>query len=168
MSDHTSQELHEVRASFPTSDAMQEAVTQLTMSGFDRADLSLPDTHAAPIQDTPEAGAEPADTEEDARQIRTVSSSTAASVAAMAAAGITVATGGAALPAVAAAIAAGGAVGGATFAATSAANAGTQTDRDEKAATGALVLSARAPNREKRMEAEAIMRAAGGTDIAVT
>lgn len=160
--------LHEVRATFATSDAMQEAVSKLTMSGFDRADLSLPDAHAPPAQDTPEAGAEAADTEEDARQARTVYSSTTASIAAMAAAGITVATGGAALPAIVAAVAAGGAIGGATYAASSAANAGTQSDRDQKAAGGVLILSARAPNQEKRMEAEEIMRAAGGTDIQVT
>jgi len=36
--------LHEVRATFSNPEAMQDAVTRLEMSGFDRADLSLPDT----------------------------------------------------------------------------------------------------------------------------
>jgi len=32
----------EVRATFPTPAQLQEAVSKLTISGFDRADLSLP------------------------------------------------------------------------------------------------------------------------------
>jgi hypothetical protein len=36
-------EIHEVRATFAAPDLMQNAITQLEMSGFDRADLSLPE-----------------------------------------------------------------------------------------------------------------------------
>ena len=36
-------EIHEVRATFATPEAMQDAVSRLEMSGFDRADLSLPE-----------------------------------------------------------------------------------------------------------------------------
>jgi len=161
-------ELHEVRARFPDSATMQEAVGRLSMAGFDRADLSLPEEAPPPERATPEAGAKPVDTEEDARQARTVHTSTAASLAAMAAAGVTIATGGAALPAIAAAAAAGGLVGGATFAVSSAANSGEQSDRDMKAATGTLILSVRTPNEEQRSKAEAILRATGGTDIEVS
>ena len=35
--------LHEVRATFTDPDAMQDAVARLETSGFDRADLSLPE-----------------------------------------------------------------------------------------------------------------------------
>src|SRR5215211_3767609 len=107
--------LHEVSAHFATPEAMQAAADALAMQGFDRADLSLPDTNPQPEMATPEAGAKPVDTEEDARQARTLHASTGASAAALAAAGVVVATGGAALPAVAAAVAAGGAIGGAIY-----------------------------------------------------
>lgn len=157
-------EVHEVRAHFADSERMQDAISRLSVAGFDRADISLPD----PVDLGPDSGAQAADTEEDARQARTVHTSGVASAAAIAAAGITVATGGAALPAAAAAIAAGGLLGGATWAASSAANADTQADRDAKAASGLLVLSVRAPTPAKRAEAETLLRQAGGTDIEVS
>ena len=72
----------------------------------------------------------PADTEDDARQARTLHTSTAAAIAALAGAGMTVATGGAAAPAVAAAVAAGAAAGGATYAVSSAANDQEQAELD--------------------------------------
>ena len=108
-------ELHEVRGWFTNSEQMQAAIQRLSASGFDRADLAVPETDAPSRRSTPESGALPADTEDDARQARTLHTSTAAAVAALAGAGITVATGGAAAPAVAAALAAGAAAGGATF-----------------------------------------------------
>jgi hypothetical protein len=157
-------DLHEVRARFADSAHMQEAISQLTMAGFDRADLSLPEVEPPAERSTPESGAEVPDTDEDARQARTVHTSTAAAAAALAAAGITAATGGAALPAVVAAVAAGGLVGGGTYAASSAANAVTQNERDTRAEAGTLVLSVRAPTQAKRSRAEAILLAAGGMD----
>jgi hypothetical protein len=158
-------ELHEVRATFPTSDRMQDAIGRLELSGFDRADLSLPEAAPPLERSTPESGAEPADTEDDARQARTMHSSTAAAAAAIAAAGLTIGTGGAAAPAIAAAVLAGGAIGGATSAVSSAAISGEQRDRDAKAAAGTLILSVRTPTRAMRDKAVDILRAAGGTDI---
>jgi hypothetical protein len=158
-------ELHEVRARFATAAQMQDAVDKLSLSGFDRADLSLPEVAPPAADATPEAGAKPADTEEDARQERTLGSSMAAAVAALAAGGLTVATGGAAAPAIAAAVVAGGAAGGTAYAVGSAANANEQHDRDAKADSGTLVLSVRAPTAQKRSEAEAILREAGGMDV---
>jgi hypothetical protein len=158
-------ERHEVTASFRSSHEMQQAISQLNLHGFDRADLSLPEQNPPSDRATPESGALEADTEEDARQARVLQSSTAASVAALAAVGITVATGGAAAPAIAAAVLAGGAVGGATFAVSSAANSHEQDVRDDRAATGDLVLSVRTPTSAKRVEAEAILRSAGGSNI---
>jgi hypothetical protein len=70
--------LHEVRATFTDPDAMQDAVARLETSGFDRADLSLPEAMPPIEGTTPESGAKPVDTEEDARQARTLHTSGAA------------------------------------------------------------------------------------------
>lgn len=158
-------EIHEVHATFATPEAMQDAVSRLEMSGFDRADLSLPDVTPPAARATPETGAKPVDTEEDARQTRTLHSSGAAAVAAMAAAGAVIATGGAAAPAIAAAVVGGGMAGGAVFAISSAANSEEQEDREHKAATGTLILSVRAPDAAKRSEAETILSSAGATSV---
>jgi hypothetical protein len=157
----------ELRATFASPEQMQEAINRLPLSGFDRADLSLPSPRYVEGKETPEAGTKPASTEADARQSRTLGASTVASVAAMAAAGVTVATGGAAAPAVAAAALVGAAAGGAVFAGHDVANRLEQLDRDERAETGHLVLAVRVPTEQKRAEAEAVLRAAGATDIEV-
>src|ERR1700712_512220 len=133
--------VHEVRATFGDPDKMQDAVSKLTLSGFDRADLSLPAGGHSLDDPALEAGSKPVSTDTDAQQARTLGSSTAGAVGALAAAGITVATGGAALPAVAAAVLAGGAAGGATFAATGAATGAEQREREAQAAADELVLS---------------------------
>src|ERR1700721_310101 len=136
--------LREVRATFVSASQMQDAVSRLSMSGFDRADLSLPSPGLAQGTQAPDAGTKPASTEADARQARTLGASTAGAAAALAAAGITIATGGAAAPVIAAAAIAGGAVGGSVFAVHGAADKHEQIDRDEKAASGNLVLVVRA------------------------
>jgi hypothetical protein len=159
--------VREVRATFATPAQMQDAVGKLSMSGFDRADLGLPSPGLIQGTETPEAGTKPAATEADARQARTLGASTAAAAAGIAAAGVTVATGGAAAPAVAAAVVAGGAAGGSVFAVHKAADQSEQTDRQARAASGDLVLGVRATTEAKRSEAEAILRAAGATNIEV-
>jgi hypothetical protein len=83
----------------------------------------------------------------------------------LAAAGITIATGGAAAPAIAAAAVAGGAAGGSVFGVHELANKVEQTDRDDKAASGSLILSVRTPSEAQRSEAESILRGAGATSI---
>lgn len=158
-------QLREVRATFADPDRMQDAVSKLTISGFDRADLALPTQGHSLDEAAPETATKSVSTDEDARQARTLGSSTAASVAALAAAGVTIATGGAAAPAVAAAVLAGGAAGGATYAATGAANEGEQQAREAQAAAGGLVMSVRALTEARQAEAIAILRAAGATDI---
>lgn len=144
---------------------IEDAVSRLSMSGFDRADLSLPSPGLIEGTETLGEGSKPASTEADARQARTLGVSTAASAAAIAAAGVTIATGGAALPAIAAAAVAGGVAGGGVFAATDAANSAEQSDRDDRAAHGELVLSVHVANQAKRSAADAILRAAGATGI---
>jgi hypothetical protein len=158
-------ELHEVRATFGDPETMQNAVYELEMSGFDRADLSLPEVAPPADRATPEAGATEVDTEEDARQARTLHTSGAAGAVALAAAGVVVASGGAAVPAIAAAVVGGGLAGGAAYALTSAANHDEQASRERKAATGTLVLSVRTTSAAKRGKAEAIVRAAGATFV---
>ena len=120
---------------------------RLELAGFARADLSLPEASPPVERSTPESGAEPPYTDDDAGTARTLHTSGAASVAALAAAGITVATGGAAAPAFAAAIGAGALAGGATFAVTKSADDQEQHERDAKASAGELLLSVRARTR---------------------
>jgi hypothetical protein len=134
---------------------MQDAANRLTLSGFDRAEISMPSTDpGATLEDR----SEPVSTDEDARQMRTLGVSTAASVAALAAAGVTVATGGAALPAIAAAVAAGGAVGGADFALHQSSDTSEQQKRDERAAQGKLLLTVRTATDGKHQRAEQVLR----------
>lgn len=161
-------ELHEVRGVFSSSEEMQEAIQRLSAAGFNRADLSVPEVGAPVERSTPDSGAMSADTEDDARQARTLHTSTAAAIAALAGAGVTVATGGAAAPAVAAAVAAGAAAGGATYAVSSAANNQEQEELDARASLGRLILSARTPTESQRSKAEAILRDSGATDLQVS
>jgi hypothetical protein len=157
--------LHEMRATFASAAQMQDAVTKLSSSGFDRADLSLPSPALVHGAETPEAGTKPASTQADAQQSRTLGASTAGAAAALAAAGITIATGGAAAPAIAAAAVAGGAAGASIFGVHELANKVEQAGRDDRAASGSLVLSVRTPSEAKRSEAESILRSAGATSI---
>lgn len=153
----------QVRAIFADAERMQDAVGKLSISGFDRAEISRPS--ASGTDDPLAAKSQPAFTEEDARQSRTLGASTAGAAAALAAAGVTIATGGAAAPAVAAAVVAGGAAGGATFLAHGASNRLEQDDRDARAASGDLVLTVLTPTDAKQSQAEAILREAGATHI---
>jgi len=159
--------LREVRARFDNPDQMQDAANKLTLSGFDRADLSLPSDGRSLDEATPDAAAKPASTEADARQARTLGTSTAGAAAALAAAGVVIATGGAAAPAVAAAVVAGGAAAGATLVATGAATGAEQQEREALAATDHLVLSVRARDAAKQSQATAVLRAAGATSIEI-
>jgi outer membrane lipoprotein SlyB len=165
MRDVPIESLHEVRARFSDADAMERAVASLEMSGFDRADLSLPEVAPSRAEDTPEAGARPVDTEADVRQARTLQTSAAASLAGMAAAGVVIATGGAAAPAVAAAAAGAALAGSAAYGLSSAANRGEEVDRVQRAASGELILSVRAANAAKREQAKAILQEAGGSEV---
>jgi len=159
---------NEIGATFASPDQLEDAINRLTMAGFDRADISLPEALPPAERATPESSAAEANTDHDARQARTVHTSTAAAAAALAAAGITAATGGAAVPVAIAAVLAGGVVGGGTYAISTAANDQEQREREARATAGALILAVRAPTREKRETAGAILRAAGGTDCSST
>jgi hypothetical protein len=158
-------EIAEVQGIFPSDAALQDAIARLALAGFDRADLSLPQASPTASDATPEAGAATPDTDVDQRQARTLESSGAAAIGAMAAAGITVATGGAALAAAGAAVAVGAAAGGLVAAARSVAKDAQHDGREESAAVGQLVLSARVTDTARQAAAEAAMRAAGATQV---
>ena len=152
----------EVRGVFASDAALQDAIARLTQVGFDRADLSLPDP-LAPA--TPEQGAANPNTDTDDRQMRTMHASMAGSVGALAAAGVVIATGGAALPAVAAAAAAGLGAGALAHGAERAVDSSQHAAREQAAARGALMLAVRVTNAAKRGDAEAAMRTAGAERI---
>ena len=155
--------IYEVSARFHHGTQMEDAVTRLTMAGFDRADLSLPQADAA--QATPEGGAEAVTTDTDRRQARTLGTGLAAAAGALAGAGITIATGGAAAVGLAAAAAAGGAAAAASNAVGQGAEGLSEVRHEEAAAQGLLVLTARTKNEGDRDRAMAAMRAAGALDV---
>lgn len=157
--------LHEVHARFATSEALNEAVAQLSMAGFDRADLALPDRHRSPDQ---YLGAATATTDVDSQQARTLATSLAAAAGAMLAGGVVVATGGAAGVAAVAAVAAGGGAGAVAHAIAATAQDADHADRDRKAAAGDLILAVRTPTRAKQDLAETLVRQSGALDIVTT
>ncbi len=156
--------VEELRGSFPSDAAVQQAISRLTVAGFDRSEISLPDAQLAPHQATPETAANP-NAEDNSRQARTLHTSLAASVGALAAAGVVVATGGAALPAVAAAVAGGLGLGGAVEGVAAASDKVQHDERQDAAARGDLLLSVRLRDGARRQVAEQAMREAGATAI---
>ncbi len=157
--------VQEVQGIFPSDAALQNAIARLTQSGFDRADLSLPTAQPASQLATPEQGASLPTTDTDVRQIRTMATSMAGTVGAIAAAGAVIATGGLAAVAVGAAVAAGG---GAALLANAAGNAASNVQHDgrqDSAARGELVLSVRATDASRQASAAEILRASGATGI---
>ena len=158
--------VEEVQGVFPNTAAMEDAISQLTLAGFDRADFSMPVTNPTANQATPEQGAATPMTDTDIRQARTMGTGMAGTVGAFAAAGATIATGGAAGLAIAAAAAVG--VGSALAAnAVGTAAKNVQTDEQDAAAhDGRLVLSVHAAGADKQARAEQIMRASGASQVA--
>ena len=157
--------VQEVRGTFPSDQAIQDAISRLEMAGFDRAAISLPDADPLPAQATPEQGAENPEAEDDSRQSRTLHTSMAASVGALAAAGAVVATGGLALPAVAAAIAGGVGLGAAAEGISKASDKLQHDTREEAAARGELLLSVHLRDPAKQGIAEQAMREAGASQV---
>lgn len=156
----------EVQGVFPSNDAMQDAISKLTLAGFDRADFSLPATQAEAGNATPNHGASDPMTDVDMRQARTLGTSMAGYAGAFAAAGATIATGGAAAVAIAAAAAVGVGTAAAANAAGSAAKDSQSQDRDAAAAAGQLVLAVHAADEASRSKVEQVMRESGATQVA--
>lgn len=159
------EEVDEVQAVFSSDAALQDAMGRLRSAGFDHADLSLPIAQPSPSQATPEQGAATPLSNDDSRSMRTMHTSMAGSVGALAAAAATVLTGGAAGLAVAAAAAAGTGAGLLAHSVSAAADTGQHEAREQAAARGELVLSVRTPDAERRRRAEALLREAGATRV---
>jgi hypothetical protein len=102
-------DVEQISATFLTEAALQDAISRLTLAGFDRADISRPVKTTADV--TPEQGVANPNTPTDQQQMRTIHTSMAGAVGAVAAAGVTIATGGAAAVAVGAAVLAGAGAG---------------------------------------------------------
>ncbi len=155
----------EVQGIFPSDAAMEEAISKLTLAGFDRADFSLPTTSPTGGTATPEQGAATPLTDTDLRQARNMGTGMAGSIGAMAAAGATIATGGVAGVAIAAAAAVG--VGSALVANAvgTAAKTAQAEGHEADAQAGKLVLSVHVASADKQADAERIMRVAGASAV---
>ena len=113
--------VHEMVALFHDRERLETALGELESAGVDRAEISLlarSEDAEAPLrpsgtpgaEDDPRAPREAATTDTDVRQGRTLATSLGAVVAAFAASGLAVMTGGAAAAAISAAVLAGGGV----------------------------------------------------------
>ncbi len=151
----------QVLGEFDNPDKLQEAMSRLEGSAFQRADLSL----RLPGQPDKGAGGEQPVREDDTRNLRQLGVGIGAYVAAAAAAGIVVATGGAALPAVAAAAAAGGGAVAAGEAVGQAAAPGGQTMAQQATGAGGATLLVHAETPEKQAKAEEVLRACGAIRV---
>lgn len=157
------EDVQELQAKFPNDAALQDAMSRLTLLGFDHADLSLPQEHSP--TDTPD-GAASATSDIDTQQVRTMASGLTGALAGTAIAA-TLATGGLAAPLVAAAA-------GVSAIGVSAATSGvgvvagnaSSSERDRLGAEGKLVLAVRVRSAERASEATAALRASGATDVA--
>lgn len=149
----------------PDSGTLNDAIKVLEESGFDRADLSLPEVDPPPERATPEAGASEADTDVEVQQSRLAHTAIGGSVAAMAAATATAATGGVAAAVAGAAIGAGLAVGAAANLISRWSSDEEQKERDRRAAAGRLVLAVRAADAARRERAIGVLRQVGAPRI---
>lgn len=156
----------EVQGLFASTTGLEDAVARLTDVGFDHADLSLPEASPAASHATPEQGAAAVITETDLRQARTLGAGMAGTVGMAAAAGLTVATGGALAAAAAAGVVGGIGAGMLAEAAGNAAESNREEMRERAARDGTLVLSVRVTSAERQAKAETVMREAGATRIA--
>lgn len=157
--------VREVQGHFPNDAMLQNAIAQLELKGFDRADLSLPHAVAAGVEVTPEDSADNPIDETDRSQLRTMGTGMAGYAGAAAAAAATLATGGAAALAIAAAAAVGAGAALTANAAGRTVDRVATEERDELGRAGRLILAARVREAGQTETAASIMRAAGATDV---
>jgi len=153
----------QVCGEFHDKDKLDQAMTLLQGSMFQRADLSLripgrEDDRSYSGQETPVQ-------EDDARNLRTLGTAMGTAGVAMGAAGAVIATGGAALPAAAAAVAAGGATMAASEAAGQAAAPGGKPPQEQAAEQTGVVLMVHAASPDRIARAEEVLRASGATRV---
>lgn len=142
-----------VSAEFADKAAAEAAFSKLEGSAFQRAEITL--------RMPGDEGGETVAREDDAQNLRQLGSGLTAAAAGLAAAGVVIATGGAALPAV---IAAGVASGG-TVAATQAAGRAAGPTEDDDATAGNPVLTVTTSTADKQARAEAVLRECGALKV---
>lgn len=155
--------VREVQGVFPDDATMQDALSQLTLAGYDRADFSLPEDQPAHEAVTPNESAAPPTDDADKRQLRTMGTSMAGYAGAVAVAGATLATGGAAALAVAAAAAVGIGTGAAANAAGQAADTAQVEERNRRGREGTLILAVRTTTPDQVNQVKTLMQQAGAS-----
>ena len=157
--------VHEVQGSFPDDAAMQAALGELTLVGYDRADFSLPDERAATASGTPTEGADNPTDDTDKAQLRTLGTGMAGYLGAVAVAGATIATGGAAGVAIAAAAAVGAGGAAAAQVVGQAADKAQVAARDQQGTEGKLILAVRIHSQDQADQVTELMRKSGATSV---
>ncbi len=157
--------IHEVQGVFADDSTMQDALSELTLAGYDRADFSLPEDQPAGDVVTPNESAEAATDDADKRQLRTMGTSMAGYAGAVAVAGATLATGGAAGVAIAAAIAVGAGTAATANAAGQAADNAQIEGRNQRGRDGKLILAVRTSTPDQANQVMALMRQAGAVRV---
>lgn len=158
--------VREVQGHFHNDESMQAALSALTDAGYDRTDFSLPEDQASSVSGTPNDDGQEASTDvADKAQLRTLGTSMAGYIGAVAVAGATIATGGAAGLAVGAAAAVGGGGALAAEAVGKAADEAQMQARDEKGAAGQLILAVRTQSPDQADQVTKIMQQAGATGV---
>ncbi len=155
--------VREVQGVFPDDATMQEALSQLTLVGYDRADFSLPEDQPADEVVTPNEDAAAPTDDADKRQLRTMGTSMAGYAGAVAVAGATLATGGAVGLAVAAAAAVGLGSGVAANSAGQAADAAQVEERNRRGREGRLILAVRTTTPDQVNQVRNLMQQAGAS-----
>lgn len=157
--------VQEVQGFFPNDETMQSALSELGMAGYDRSDFSLPEEQAAQASATPTEGADNPTDSTDKAQLRVMGTGMASYIGAVAVAGATIATGGAAGLAVAAAAAVG--VGGAAAAEAvgQVADKTQSAARDQQGAEGKLILAVRVRSPEQTAQVTELLQKSGATKV---
>ena len=155
----------EVQGVFPNDEAMQDALAQLGLAGYDRADFSLPEEQTRPGAGTPTEGAENPTDEIDKAQLRTLGTAMAGYAGAVAVAGAVIATGGAAALAIGGAAAVGAGAAAAAEATGQAADKATVEERNRRGAAGTLVLAVRTHTPEQAQQVMGLLQKAGATRV---
>ena len=151
--------VQEVQGRFPHDAALQDALSRLTLAGFDRAEFSLPDEAALGALNTPNESANAATDDIDKTQLRTMGTSMAGYAGAAAVAGATIATGGAGGIAALAAAAIGVGTAAAANATGQMIDKADVDERNRRGAAGTLVLAVRIHSPEQADQVARLMRA---------
>jgi hypothetical protein len=158
-------EVHEVQGRFPNDAALQAALGQLTLAGYDRAEFSLPEEQTDLAATTPNEGQNAATDSIDKAQVRTMASGMAGFAGAAAVAGATIATGGAAGVATLAATAIGAGMAAAATGIGKAVDLADVDERNRRGALGQLILAVRTRSDAQAQQVMQIMREAGAGEV---